>query len=301
MFPKRVSVALLVCWVLIVPACSRPQRVDRASQFRPRDVREAVSVEDRRRVDENCGPFGSPETSTTWNFGPTRIVARDGYALLHSSTDKIPIWVCEHITAAEISTPATAVRRDRFAPDPLLPVGSRAELSDYRGSGYDRGHMAPAGDFTQDQRLKDETFYLSNMSPQNGPLNRQIWKELEEKVRAWAAARGEAYVFTGPMFFDPAEETSQADGMIEYWVIGPNAVAVPTHFYKIVVRPGGTAGTWEAIAFVLENRGYSRPYNFQHHVQSIDWIEARTGLDFIPTMPRPQQDPLEAATPTVWP
>jgi endonuclease G len=110
--------------------------------------------------------------------------------------------------------------------------------SDRKGSPYDRGHQAPAGDQTKDPKLKAETFYLSNMAPQIPMFNQRIWGQLEDLARTWATEYGEVWIVTGGMIYDPAEENpATADGWIKYSVIGPDGVAVPTHFYKIVARP----------------------------------------------------------------
>src|SRR5262249_36778264 len=138
--------------------------------------------EDKDRIDRNC-PFGMPTTDPAWRHGPTRVVVRDGYVLQHSAVDKIPLWVCEQVTRDQLT--GSLGRENPFKPDPMLPVGQRAELSDYRGSGYDRGHQAPAGDQTVDRRLKNETFFLSNMAPQSPPLNQRAWAALEDLARSW--------------------------------------------------------------------------------------------------------------------
>jgi endonuclease G len=230
--------------------------------------------------------MGAPKTDPGWDHGPTQLVVRDGYVLRHGSIDKIPLWVCEGVSANQLV--GAAKRKNKFSPDPLLSPKERAALADYRRSGYDRGHQAPAGNQSKVQRLKDETFFLSNMAPQKPRFNRQVWRELEELSREWVRERGQAFELTGGLFYDPTEEDENtADGIIEYFTIGKGQVGVPTHFYKIIVAKDST-GTQEAIAFVLENRQYQRPYQFEKHIQSIDWIEERTGLDFMPDL-----DPLE--------
>lgn len=111
------------------------------------------TVEELERIDNNC-PFGYPRIDPAADWGPTRFVIREGYVLEHSSELKIPIWVCEGIVRAQLE--GNVPRKDVFAADPLLPPGERAEPSDYKKSGYDRGHMAPAGDQTVDPGLKSE-------------------------------------------------------------------------------------------------------------------------------------------------
>lgn len=243
-------------------------------------------------------PFGIPKKDTKWPHGPTHYIVREGYVLEHSTTDKIPLWVCEGVTAEQLT--GNADRSDGFAPDPLLPVGERAELRDYRGSGYDRGHMAPAGDQKSSQARQDETFLLSNMSPQLAALNRKVWKQLEERVREWVKGRGFAFVITGGFFYDSSEDSeATADGSIDYFIIGPGSVAVPTHFYKIVVAKNAS-GRWGAIAFVLENRGYTKPYEFEDDIVSIDWLEEHTDLNFMPDLDPDQEHELEASPGAMW-
>jgi DNA/RNA endonuclease G (NUC1) len=278
-----------------------------ASRNRPaphtalRRAEAGLTPEEQERVDRNCGSFGVPKTDSEWPFGPTKLVFRDGYVLQHSSIDKIPLWVCEGIVAEQLTGSAT---RDSgtFKPDPLLPAGKRAELADYKGSGYDRGHQAPAGDQVKEQRLKDETFFLSNMAPQVPAHNQQIWRVLEETVRDWVkdGHLEVAHVITGGFFYDPEEDDPQtADGEIPYKTVGDGQVAVPTHFYKIVLgRP--SAGEWQAIGFVIENKRFHRPFDFASFIKPVDWIEERTGLDFFPELGPQDEERLERAASPMW-
>ena len=277
------------------PPAAIARRIARLSRYKRKEA--GFSPEQERFIKDNC-PMGMPKVDATYNLGPTEYVARQGYVLQHSSLDKIPLWVCEHLTLEEIR--GSLARADKFAPDPLLK-GPRAELADYKGSGLDRGHMAPAGDQASDARLKEETFFLSNMAPQAPRLNQDAWRELEDTVRTWAESRGGAWVITGPMFYDPAEEDPEtADGFIEYSQIGKGAVGVPTHFYKIVVAKT-PSGALQTIAFVMENHAYKKPYDFLAVVRSIDWIEERTGLDFMPALDPAQEKTLERRAATaLW-
>jgi endonuclease G len=290
--------AIAITFSLALGGCGKSLLRTRVAQFSTHTKREAgLSPADKARVDNNCF-MGLPRTDSGWDFGPTQLVIRDGYVLQHSALDKIPLWVCEGVGAEQLE--GNAKRKNKFVHDPLLPPKERAELADYRGSGYDRGHQAPAGNQNKDQRLKDETFFLSNMAPQKPNLNRQIWRELEELTRDWAEKRGFAYELTGGFFYDPAEENENtADGLIEYRAIGKGQVGVPTHFYKIVVAKD-TSGTWQAIALVLENRDYKRPYEFKQYIKSIDWIEQRTGLDFMPDLDPVEERRLEREPSPMW-
>ena len=250
-------------------------------------------AEGSARPANQCYRGNCPCLSSAWRSGTTISVARSAYALEESTATKIPVWVAEHIVAKEIEGSA---ERGGFAPDPLLADVPRAELADYRGSGYDRGHQAPAGNHKASQDRMDETFYLSNMAPQNPEFNRQLWRDIEERSRAWVAKRGEAYEVTGPIFWngkDPADPKPSFD------TIGKNAVAVPTHFYKILVAPK-PGGGYEAIAFVAENRAYKRPFQFQQLIRSVAWVEAHTGVTFFPTLAPDERKALVETTASLW-
>lgn len=273
------------------------RRVARYSRYAPQQ--HGLTPEQQRSIRANC-PDGAPAEDPSWDHGPTQIVARDGYALRHSAVDRIPLWVCEGIAKAQLDGPLHRPDNEPFGPDPELPAGQRAELSDYKRSGFDRGHMAPSADQTVDARLQAETFFLSNMAPQVGSgFNQHVWKQLEEKARDWIRDAGKGYVITGPIFYDPKEEDpATADGQIEYTIIGDNAVAVPTHFYKIVVAQ--KAGRRQAIAFVFENRKHASPHDWPSFIRAIDWIEARTGLDFMPDLDPVEQQRLESQPALMW-
>lgn len=249
--------------------------------------------------------YGEPTHGQGWAHGPTVEIIRPGYVLENSVADKIPLWVCEHLGPENLNGGLTRPDPEPFAPDPKLAPGKRAELGDYRGSHYDRGHQAPSADESKDKQRQRDTFYLSNMVPQNGPFNQHAWKNLEDLVRNWAQARGEAYVITGPMIYDPKEDEAQtATGLLNYKTIGDH-VTIPTHLYKIVVlRDKG--GQWRSLAFVMENKTWPATVNYRDFLKSIHWIEERTGLNFMPGLDLPSnqalRQQLEFTAPTeVWP
>lgn len=239
---------------------------------------------------DNC--FGGAPKSMV-PFGPTQVIVREGYALRHANLDKIPLWVCEHIEAGELAdhTPHDG----SWAADPEL-VASKAPHAvdgDYKGSGYDRGHMSPNANF-KDKTLRGQTYFFSNAVPQNGMLNGGLWAKLEKQARAWSKSSTDGvWVVTGPLFWDPLEEdAATANGDVPYSVIG-DGVAVPTHVYKVLLRK--TASGPEGIAFVVENAkpSSSAPADA---IVSIDWLEERVGLDFAP-----DESFDEAVTSPLWP
>ena len=113
-------------------------------------------------------------------------------------------------------------RSDNFRADPEVRTGSASD-ADYRRSGYDRGHLAPAADMGWSSQTMSESFYYSNMSPQVPEFNRGIWKRLEEQVRNWAVELDTIYVVTGPVL----------SGNMS--AIGLNKVTVPNYYYKAVL------------------------------------------------------------------
>lgn len=213
-----------------------------------------------------CGDkfaFGQP--TVTGEGDNARLLCRQGYAALHDPDLKVPLYVAERLTEGDAD--GSVPRADDFEPDPDLPPGERAELSDYRGSGFDRGHMAPAADFSDDETEMQQSFYLSNMVPQNGVMNQGIWAGLESAVRACARNVGDLYVITGPLF-DGAART-----------IGDNRVAVPSGLFKIVIDREANA----ARAFVMPNRALRNTSNFARYEADVAGIERETGLDFAPS------------------
>ncbi len=263
-----------------------------------------IESADPELTDKHC-PFGQPKGLPGWNHGDAEMVSREGYVLLHGSRDKIPFWVCEYLTKYQLTGDVKRPDPDDhlFQPDPQLDGHPSAKRSDYRGSGFDRGHQAPAGDQTRNLQRKIETFYLSNIAPQVGNgFNRRIWRNLEGSARNWIKARGNGYVITGPMFYDPEEEDAEtADGWIDYKIIGNGSVAVPTHFYKIIVAPSlSDESEWEAIGFVLENKYLESRNATKEDVHSIDWIEEHTGFNFMPDLDPLEERKLEREPSEMW-
>lgn len=208
------------------------------------------------------------------------IIERPYYTIRYSEEHEQAMWVAYALMADSLRQDKLS-RTDDFRKDPRVRTGS-AELEDYEGSGYDRGHLAPAADFSYDDFALSQSFYLSNMSPQNPSFNRGIWKKLEDQVRDWAMDNNNVYVVTGPVLNK------------SFKTIGANKVSVPEYYYKIVLdiqKPD-----IKAIAFLMKNEKSSA--SLQSFVVSIDKIESLTGLDFFPSMPDDLENGLESITMT---
>lgn len=220
---------------------------------------------------EDCqeyASYGIPSNDGT-------LICRKGYLLSYDPYFKNPTWVAEHLTREKAS--GKLKRSGSFKADPCLKVGERAELVDYKNSGFDRGHMAPSANMAWNSLAMKESFYLSNMVPQNANMNQRIWKALEEKVRKWALARGEVYIYTGPIY--------KAD---EVDVIGNDEVCVPTHIYKIIFDPKRVEG----IAFIMPNQPLSTS-DMENYIVSIREVEEQTNLDFFKSLNKSVEDAVE--------
>lgn len=155
----------------------------------------------------------------------------DGFAVLHSGNTKTPIYVAQRLNRQMLQEGQGIKRTDRFYADARLPTSERAELDDYKGSGWSRGHMAPAGDMGTPEG-KAQSFSLANMVPQDPKQNGGPWSKIEEDTRKYVMrARGDVYVITGPVF-EPGTQT-----------IGTSRVAVPSHVFKLVYDPA-TGKSW---------------------------------------------------------
>lgn len=191
------------------------------------------------------------------------IVKHTYYTLGYNESHEQSDWVSYELTKESLQIP-NVPRAKRFNTDP--DVSSRsARHNDYSNSGYTRGHMAPAGDMAFSEEAMQETFYMSNMSPQLRAFNGGIWRELEETVRDWAYRENKIYIVSGPIF----------DGVTKY--IGKSSkVRVPTHFYKLIVDLSGRSK--KGIGFLIPHAMSEAP--LMDYAVSIDEIEAKTGLDF---------------------
>ena len=206
-----------------------------------------------------------------------QIVSHTGYILSYNEEAEQPSYVAYDLTREEVY--GALDRGDDFREDKSIKTGS-AVLSDYKGSGYDRGHMAPAADFKWSAEAMSDTFYLSNMSPQVPAFNRGIWGDLEAVVRQFAVDNEKIYVCTGPVLTDGPYKT-----------IGKNNVAVPNRYYKVILDY--TDPDIKAIGFVLPNSDETE--KLETYIMSIDEVEEITGLDFFYQLPDEEEAVIESS------
>lgn len=218
------------------------------------------------------------------HFLPSEIRGSDvyhykNYSLSYNNDFEQADWVAYILERENLVKPWND-RNDNFRSDPMVSGGT-AGLNDYRGSGYDRGHLVPAADMAYDAEAMDETFLFSNISPQSRNFNQGIWRELEEVTRGWAKKFKRLYVVTGPIL------TEDPKGYIGK----ENDVAIPSAYFKVLLDLDDPEQ--KAIAFLLPNEvSYEPLYKF---ATSIDEVEAVAGIDFFKDfMPAGLEQELEA-------
>jgi len=197
--------------------------------------------------------------STTTN----QIVHHKYYSLSYNEKYEQAEWVAYVLTKTSLRIP-NVERAKRFKTD--TKVKSRSAIYyDYKGSGYSRGHLAPAGDMAFSDEAMKESFFMSNMSPQKQAFNGGIWNELENNVRNWAFKNNKLFIVTGPILDSSINE-----------FIGKNNVGVPKYFYKIMLDIDDPER--KAIAFLIPNEKSIKP--LKDYVVTVDEIEKLTGIDF---------------------
>lgn len=221
------------------------------------------------------------EYPVSYSSQPEQLIFHTGHAVSYNKDWKIPNWVSYELTIEE--TMGEEKRHDKFASDPHIKEGA-ATLADYRNSGYDRGHMAPAADLKWSSASMVESFYLSNICPQHPKLNQRRWKDLENKVRDWAIADSAVIVICGPIVNQSPK------------CIGSNNVVVPHGFFKVILSPYKESP--KAIGFIFDNEHCTQP--LRAHIVSIDSVETLTGLDFFSSLPDEIENPLEAYVDTLY-
>lgn len=216
-----------------------------------------------------------------------QVIERDGFTLSYDEDWEQAEWVAYVLERGNLQQ-QWGERPRSFRTDPDVTTGSATD-TDYRGSGYDRGHLAPFADFAWNDARARETFYLSNISPQARQFNQGVWRELEELTRDWANRFKRLYVVTGPVMTEDPKGT-----------IGrTNRIAVPAAYYKVLLDLDEPEQ--KGIAFVIPNEISFDP--LPRYVVSIDEAERITGIDFFAElMPADLEERLErSSNPDLWP
>lgn len=193
------------------------------------------------------------------------ILSYTGFTVNYNPDQLIPNWVAYELTAEELD--GEVPRAKGFSMD-LNYKGRQAMREDYSNTGWDKGHMAPSADMKWSQSAMTESFYLTNICPQNPDLNGRDWHILENRVRDWARLYGRVWVVCGPLVQDN-----------RYGAIGERQVTVPDGFFKAILRQESD-GAFRAIAFIFENSSARQP--LKDAVITVYDLESLTGYDFFP-------------------
>jgi endonuclease G len=202
-------------------------------------------------------------------------ITRKFYELSYNPDHKVANWVSYSLETSQLKD--CVKRNDAFKPDPLILTGS-PQLADYKGSGFDRGHMLPAGDMKFDAEAMRDTFYLSNIAPQPPSFNRGFWAHLEALVRAWAQKYEKIWIVTGPILHPGLPQIGKK-----------NLISVPEEFYKVIIRKEGSS--YKGIGFLVKTV-LPWPTPVAYSVE-IDQVERESGQDFFPFLSSSQEPETE--------
>lgn len=206
-----------------------------------------------------------------------QLIQHVGYTVSYNEQWLISNWVAWELTPSKANGTGTRPQRG-FEPDPMVR-GKSSDHYDYSNSGYSRGHMAPAADMKWSEQAMNESFYLTNICPQSAALNTSMWNRVEEKSRALARQGATLYICCGPI----------VEG--SYKTIGKNKVAVPSSYFKVILKKKGD--TWSGIGFIFPNSECKG--GMFDYAKSIDEVEKITGIDFFYNLPDNIENQVEAS------
>lgn len=195
----------------------------------------------------------------------TRELCFSAFGVMHSGVTRTPLWSAEYLTPEHIAQAAQLDRQDSFHEEDRLPEAERATLEDYKGSGYDRGHLSPNHDMP-DRQAQEESFSLANMIPQAPKVNRGAWAEIEQTVRKQVQAGHSLYVITGPLF--EGQKLTQLN----------QHVLVPTATFKAIYDPQERG----AVAYVATNDRQASQISPQ--TLTLAALEQRLGINLYPRL-----------------
>ena len=206
-----------------------------------------------------------------------QVIQREFYHLSYNEHHEVANWVGYNLGHHHIR--GCVERSDAFRIDPLITTGSSSP-ADYANSGFDRGHLLPAGDMKFDKEAMRNTFFMSNMTPQPAKFNRGRWSMLETLARSWALKYQDLWIVTGPIL----KENLPQMGV-------QNKVSIPTDYFKVLMRKEGSS--YKGIGFLMN---VEIPYpDLIAYALTIDQIEDFSGIDFFPSMEDSDEEEMESA------
>jgi len=265
---------MIICLSLLLVACKgneNPKGLPESLYTQTTDTKDGIAKKVQKT---NNNPMEQP---AKMNGVPEVILKRTGYIVSYNTKTNIPNWVAWHLTA-EHTSGSVERHHEVFHEDTDAPT-PRVTDEDYFNSGFDRGHMCPAGDNKWDRKAMSETFLFTNICPQVHALNEGAWNDLELACRRWARKYGDVYIVCGPILDDSQHRT-----------IGRRKVVVPKRFFKVILCMQDGP---KAIGFIYDNNGRNSEKMFSH-ATTVDEVERLTGIDFFPQLDDKIEDVVEA-------
>jgi endonuclease G len=269
---NKVKIGLLV---LVFAAAARFFGIDQAL------IKELMGdIEDNEQVEENKKLGLLKDYLPTINLGDT-IGYSDFFTISYSDNHRQAEWVAYELSKKNLEEEGFR-RPPTFKTDKRVEAEFQVKHDDYSSTGFDRGHLAAAADFSWSQDGIETTFFTTNISPQEPKFNRGIWKKLESHVRGWATQYEHLYVVTGPILTERAKKRFPKE---------KNYIAVPQRYYKVLLNYIDDKPI--AIGFILKNEDSQE--HLSTFVVSIDEIEKITGIDFFSELPNNLEKELESS------
>ena len=227
----------------------------------------------------NSFPLGAPKVKfINSENNPTALFCYKKYATQYNSQTKTPIWSANVLKKSDFNGATYHERTNDFREDPHLKGNKASQKpSDYTRSGWDRGHLAPSGDFAYNQEIMSESYYMTNIAPQLPENNRQIWRDLESATRQLIKKKGidELYVTTGILYYIPKDkrgDKEKYDGSIAEF----HGIKVPSHFYKVIVDPKNGMSA----AFLIPNTSEVIGKSYKNYLIKISDLEELVKINF---------------------
>lgn len=275
---NRLKLLIIICIIILSPACGRHKRYVLSDVQKQREEESSITI--IGTPDFSASPIS--KDSCEQILIPiikykvsNQLLIRSSYVLSYNQDTKCPNWVAWHLTDEHADGDCS--RDNNYYEDPDVPY-PKATNDDYRGSGWSRGHMCPAGDNKWDSEAMRESNLLTNICPQHESLNSGLWNVIERDCRKWAKKYGEIYIVCGPVLLNKEHET-----------IGKNKVVVPEAFFKVILRLNPQPA---AIGFIIRNNDGKKKRD--QFINTVDDVERITGIDFFPALPDSIEDAVEA-------
>lgn len=206
-----------------------------------------------------------------------QVITHIGYTTSYNSKTLNPNWVAYELTKEEVQGECKG--KTSFCWDPDVK-GRKSRREDYKNEqNWDKGHMAPRADMKWSVQAFEESYYLSNICPQNHDLNAGDWLKTERLARRMAERYGKVYIICGPVFI-----------FNKYGTLGENKVWIPDAFFKALLIK--VNGRYESIAFYMSNE--SQKNDLMHYVRTVNDIESLLKMDLFPALPDSVEEAVES-------